>query len=59
MKDFLYLIKRKDCCINYRKLEEYNILKFDSSNKFKRIMNENDFKENFDYKIVSASVGVN
>ena len=26
------------------------ILKFDSSNKFKRIMDENDFKENIDYK---------
>ena len=59
MKDFLYLIKRKDCCIHYRKLEEYGILKFDSSNKFKRIMNENDFKENIDYKLVSASIGVN
>ena len=59
MKDFLYLIKRKDCCINYKKLEEYGILKFDSSNKFKRIMNENDFKENIDYKLVSANIGVN
>ena len=47
MKDFLYLIKRKDCCIHYRKLEEYGILKFDSSNKFKRIMNENDFTKSF------------
>jgi len=41
MKDFLYLIKRNDCCIHYKKLEEYGILKFDSSNKFKRIMDEN------------------
>ena len=41
MKDFLYLIKRKDCCIHYRKLEEYGILKFKDSTDFKRIMDKN------------------
>ncbi len=49
MKDFLQLIKRKDCCINYRKLEEYGILKFKDSADFKRIMEKNQFIENKDY----------
>ncbi len=41
MKDFLYLIKRKDCCINYRKLEEYGILKFKDSYNFKILLDKN------------------
>ena len=41
MKDFLYLIKRKDCCIYYKKLEEYGILKFDSSKDFKLLLEKN------------------
>ena len=41
MKDFLYLIKRYDCCIYYKKLEEYGILKFKDSYDFKRIMDKN------------------
>jgi len=41
MKDFLYLIKRNDCCINYKKLEDYDILKFKDSYNFKRIMEKN------------------
>ncbi len=54
MKDFLYLIKRRDCCIHYKKLEEYSILKFDSSNKFKRIMDENNFKENINFEVANT-----
>ncbi len=41
MKEFIELINREDCCIHYKKLEEYGILKFDSSSKFKRIMDKN------------------
>ena len=41
MKDFLSSIKRKDCCIHYRKLEEYNILNFKDSTDFKRIIEKN------------------
>ena len=41
MKDFLYLIKRRDCCIHYKKLEEYQILKFDSSKDFKLLLEKN------------------
>ena len=41
MKDFLYLIKRYYCCIYYKKLEEYLILKFKDSYDFKRIMDKN------------------
>jgi hypothetical protein len=43
MEDFLLLIKRNDCCIHYKKLEDYGILKFDSSKDFNRIMINNDF----------------
>ena len=51
MEEFLYLIKRNDCCIHYKKLEQYNILKFDSSKDFKRIMENNLFIENIDFEI--------
>ena len=49
MKDFLYLIKRKDFCINYKKLEEYGILKFKDSYNFKQILDKNNFIENINY----------
>jgi len=41
MKDFLYLIKRNDCCIHYKKLEEYGILKFKDSYNFKILLDKN------------------
>jgi hypothetical protein len=50
MEDFLLLIKRNDCCIHYKKLEEYGILKFKDSADFKRIMEKNQFIENKDFE---------
>ena len=55
MKDFLYLIKRSDFCINYKKLEEYGILKFKDSYDFKRIMDKNSFIENKDFETRSVA----
>lgn len=46
MTDFLDLINKDECCIHYRKLEEYGILKFDNSSDFKKILTKYEFIEN-------------
>ena len=55
---FISLIDKDDCCIHYKKLEEYGIYKFDNSNKFLKKMIKNEFEEGVDYKKEKANVGV-
>ena len=55
MEYFLELIEKDECCIHYKKLEEFQILIFKDSNKFKRILDKNEFIENVDF--LPANVG--
>lgn len=54
---FISLIDKDDCCIHYKKLEEYGIYKFDNSNKFLKKMIKNEFEEGIDYIKENANVG--
>ena len=53
--EFIKLVHRKDFCIHHDMLQKYGVLtKIDTTNNIKRILKQNNFKENKDYTVLNV-----
>jgi hypothetical protein len=49
MEEFIELIDKDECCINYKRLEELGILKFKDTHDINRVFEKNNLKKDKDY----------
>ncbi len=55
--EFIELVDKKECCIHHNMLQKYGILTLNNgSNNIKRILTQNNFKENKDYQALSSDL---
>ena len=50
--EFIKLVSKDECCISYKMLEKYGVLKLNKGTvRVKELLEQNDFEENIDFRL--------